>query len=566
MPCRSGRTRVALVAAPIVCALLLTLAAPQVAQAASAKASCAPSPGAAAKRLKGRVVRHARLSKTLRRAARRMRARGRYVRARKAMRASRRHRRVARRTRARARVCVVAARRLKNDRTPPAVRFRVPAESTRISGNWGGSACEATAGDNVGVARVEFSAAGRALNTDQGTPYRCWFDTTTVPDGVYTLQARAYDAAGNSSLAEVTVEVANAGGASTGSPAPSGAGAVGVEGGIRWRTGADLVNTIARLRAAGATYTRESIAWYRVEPNRGQWDFSGIDPWVAEAARQGLRITALLDGPPAWATGSTDRKVAPVTGQPLTDYANYARKLVERYGSEGTFWAANPQLPKLPIVEWDVWNEPYQRWFWRNTGTHAWPDPEGYAEMFRAVASEASKADPNAKFMAEVEVATDDANNEPFLTKMFDAVPDLAAHMDIASAHPYVNTDGRSPTVCAPEVNDMSNRYNFCRVKTIRRILDREGAAGAKLWLTEFGYSTCASCGKWQVTESVQAQHVRDAFRMLRQWRVADGFIWWVYKAGESAPTAEDWMGLVHADGSPKPAWDAFSEEARAGL
>ena len=134
--------------------------------------------------------------------------------------------------------------------------------------------------------------------------------------------------------------------------------------------------------------------------------------------------------------------MAPVEGQPLADDANYARKLVERYGSNGTFWAQNPDVPKLPIREWDVWNEPYIRWFWHNTGAHAWPDPHGYARMFKAVVAEARKADPSARFMAEVEVSSDDAYNQPFLTRMFDAVPELASYMDIASIHPYVGTSG----------------------------------------------------------------------------------------------------------------------------
>jgi hypothetical protein len=344
-------------------------------------------------------------------------------------------------------------------------------------------------------------------------------------------------------------------------------GAVGVEGGIRWRAGQDLVDTVSRLRSVGATYTRESIAWYRVEPARGQWTFEAIDPWVREAANQGLRIVALLDGPPSWATGTSDRQVAPVDGQALVDYANYARRLVERYGTNGTFWAENPDVPKLPIVEWDVWNEPYMSAFWHNGGDHAWPDPGGYARMFKTVVTEARKADPGARFMAEVEISTADASNQPFLSRMFDSVPDLAQYMDIAGNHPYVGTDGRSPEVCNAETTDMSNRYNFCRVKTIRRILDRHGARGAELWLTEFGYSTCPSCSRWQVSEETQAQYTRDAFRLLREWGVADGFIWWVYKTPQTNSThAEDWMGLVRPDGSPKPAWSAFADEVRRGL
>ena len=339
---------------------------------------------------------------------------------------------------------------------------------------------------------------------------------------------------------------------------------IGVEGTIRWLGGAELEETVARLRVAGASHTRESIAWYRVEPERGRFTWEEIDPWVREAARQGLRIVGLLDGPPEWATGADDRWVAPVEGEALADYANYVRRVVERYGTNGSFWAENSDLPKLPIVEWNVWNEPYQSWFWHNQGAHAWPDPEGYARMFATVAAEARGADPNARFMAEVEISTDDPGNEPFLAAMFDAVPDLADHMDIASVHPYVHSEGPPPDECraGPE-----RRYSFCRVRTIRSILDRHGASGAGLWITEFGYSTCPSCTKWKVSEATQADYLRSAFRLARSWDVVDGFIWWIYRTDEADPTvAEDWMGLVHADGSPKPAWSAFAEEVERGL
>lgn len=347
-----------------------------------------------------------------------------------------------------------------------------------------------------------------------------------------------------------------------------GAKPVGIEGTIRWRSGSNLVDTVARLRSAGMAYTRESIAWYRVEPSKGRWEWRAVDEWVGEAARQGLKVVAILDGPPAWATGTTDTKVAPVSGQPLADYATYARKVVERYGTRGTFWEEHPSIPKLPITEWNVWNEPYMRWFWHNSGTHPWPDAAGYAQMFKAVVQEARKAgDPEAKFMAEVEISSDDANNQLFLSRMFDAVPDLGQYMDAASAHPYVHTDGRSPEVCSPATDEKANRYNFCRLKKIREILDRRGAEDASLWVTEMGWSTCPICSQWQVSDEVYAQHIRDTFRLLRDWNIVDGLIWWKYDTGEADPAhPQDWFGMVGADGSPKVSWQAYVDEAARGI
>jgi polysaccharide biosynthesis protein PslG len=550
--------RAVAVAATVVCSVAATGLSPSTAAAASAVASCKPTPTKAAKRLEVRAARHVRRGRAARRAARMLRRNNHPLRARRALHRARRHRAAVRRLRSRARTCTHSARHRTGSRL---VRFRRPLGGARLRGLVNGSSCHAVTREGRAIDRVVFKVDGRTLNTERVAPYTCGFDTTRVPNGWHWLEARAFDATGRSSATRLRVRVANA------PPRRRTGTAVGVEGTIRWRAGEDLVDTVGQLRAAGATHTRESIAWYRVEPARGQWTFDAIDPWVGEAARQGLRIVALLDGPPAWATGTTDRQVAPVEGRALADYANYARRLVARYGTSGSFWSENPDIPKLPIVQWNVWNEPYMPTFWHNGGEHAFPDPGGYARMFKRVASEASKADPNAEFMAEVEISSVEPANQPFLARMFRAVPDLGDHMDIAGNHPYVSLDGRSPERCELETTDMANRYNFCRVKTIRHMLDRYGARDAELWLTEFGYSTCPSCSRWDVSEEAQAQYVRDAFRLVRRWGVVDGFIWWVYKTPEKDPNhAEDWMGLVRADDSPKPAWLAFADEARRGL
>jgi len=55
----------------------------------------------------------------------------------------------------------------------------------------------ASAGDNVGVARVDFLVNGTTVATTNTVPYQFRWSTTTVPDGVVTLVAVAFDAAGN---------------------------------------------------------------------------------------------------------------------------------------------------------------------------------------------------------------------------------------------------------------------------------------------------------------------------------------------------------------------------------
>jgi beta-xylosidase len=146
----------------------------------------------------------------------------------------------------------------------------------------------------------------------------------------------------------------------------------------------------------------------------------------------------------------------------------------------------------------------------------------------------------------------------------FAAVPDLASYLDAVSIHPYAD----EPNECTPAKGGIDKfwyetRFQLCRVKDVRRILDARGARGAKLWITELGWPTS---GDRSVSEETQARYVHDAFRLLRRWNIVDGVVWFHYRTNETGDDSAEWFGLVHPDGKPKPAWSAFVEEARIGL
>ena len=54
--------------------------------------------------------------------------------------------------------------------------------------------------DNVGVTRAELYVNGQKFATDDSAPFAFAWDTTTLADGIYTLIAYAYDAAGNTGV------------------------------------------------------------------------------------------------------------------------------------------------------------------------------------------------------------------------------------------------------------------------------------------------------------------------------------------------------------------------------
>jgi len=103
-------------------------------------------------------------------------------------------------------VTVTIANGTPSDTTPPTVSISSP-----TSGNVSGTVTvSANAGDNIGVAHVDFYVNGGLVGSDAAAPYQYSWNTTSVANGAAQLKAVAYDAAGNSAQsAIVTVTVAN---------------------------------------------------------------------------------------------------------------------------------------------------------------------------------------------------------------------------------------------------------------------------------------------------------------------------------------------------------------------
>jgi chitodextrinase len=92
------------------------------------------------------------------------------------------------------------------DTTPPTTAVTAPADGSTVSGTVGVSA---TASDDTGVTKVDFLVDGSVASSSTAAPYGFSWDSTTVANGNHTLSSKAYDAAGNSATAPITVTVAN---------------------------------------------------------------------------------------------------------------------------------------------------------------------------------------------------------------------------------------------------------------------------------------------------------------------------------------------------------------------
>lgn len=90
------------------------------------------------------------------------------------------------------------------DATPPAVSITSPADGALVARK-ATVTITATANDNVGVTHVDFLVNGALQCTDTSAPYSCNWRVPAAPNKTYQLQARAFDQAGNSASATVSV-------------------------------------------------------------------------------------------------------------------------------------------------------------------------------------------------------------------------------------------------------------------------------------------------------------------------------------------------------------------------
>lgn len=145
------------------------------------------------------------------------------------------------------------------DTMAPTIELTAPADAAVVSG-----AVDLTskATDDVKVAKVEFLVAGTVIGSDSVSPYAFNWDTRNVANGQYTVQAKAYDAAGNATSSNIsTVSVQNAD-----SNAPRSLTATSPASGqvnLSWQSGPDGANASGyRLYRGGALIGTSQLTTY----------------------------------------------------------------------------------------------------------------------------------------------------------------------------------------------------------------------------------------------------------------------------------------------------------------
>ena len=288
------------------------------------------------------------------------------------------------------------------------------------------------------------------------------------------------------------------------------------------------------MSAMKVSWVRADFDWSGIETQRGQFNWTYPDRVVQEASARRMNVVALVAYTPDWARPpGTTSHAPPVL---VSDYANFAYAAAARYAPLG-------------VRTWEIWNEPNTSDFWQPR-----PDPDRYAELFRAAAGAVRAADPGATLLTGgltrgIDTADGATLSEAtYLERLY--ANGAAEIANAVAVHPY--SFPWLPTGANPPVAG-----TFRDLPALHSLMVRHGDAGKKIWITEFGAPTGTVPGA--MSETNQANTILQARRQVRYWGWAGPLIYYELRDGGTDPTdLQQNFGLVHRDLSLKPAGKAL--------
>jgi len=320
-----------------------------------------------------------------------------------------------------------------------------------------------------------------------------------------------------------------------------------------------------RIGRGGVETVRIPISWAAVQSSPGgQFDWSGFDHQIEEAAKAGIRVLPFLSNAPEWAvpgkavsgTGGTLKAPArlPVSGAGRTGWVSFLTAAVARYGPTGSFWSEHPGVPFAPIRAWQIWNEPNFKYF------IAKPNPAEYGKLVKISYAAIRASDPGAQVVLAglfgrpkgSRTATGKHKSlnwyaSDFVSQMYKRTPGLKTKFSGVALHPY--------TIYARELPGV--------VEELRDVLVANRDGGKPLWITELSWSSGKATGGnlFGKGPAGQAKELRTAFTQLRNhqrtWKVKSVF-WFSVDDAAGACNFCSGSGLFAPGFVPKRSWFAY--------
>jgi hypothetical protein len=326
-----------------------------------------------------------------------------------------------------------------------------------------------------------------------------------------------------------------------------------------------------RMRRANVGLVRTGFTFSTARPRENdEYDWTKFDGFVAGTARNGIDMLPVVHGLPPWMPGDEDSLLRDPS---KSVWRGYLTALVRRYGSDGEFWALNPDIPYHPVRTWQIWNEPNSFVNWSN------PDAGEYGRLLTISARAIHAVDRKAKIVSAGVVSKpfndDSLAGARYLRRMFRSKAARRA-ADIIAIHPYTKT--------VREAKEM--------IEQARKVMDRAGLKRTPIWVTEIGWGTStgpaestrsgaeqASTGRrganagprnwrrWSISAAKQRRNLRHSFEMALGQRKKLGVrrvVWYQWQQGPD--DACGWCqtsGLVRQNGVGKQLLRVFSRIAR---
>ena len=299
------------------------------------------------------------------------------------------------------------------------------------------------------------------------------------------------------------------------------------------------------LAAAGVGWVTLDLGWKSLQPtSRSSYSMGDVAEWdrqVTEVRSRGLKVMAIFHTAPAWASGTSSKNGRP---KDPTAYADAAAWVAKRYNGSTV-------SPTLRIDAMQLWNEPNLKDFWA-------PDPSttrisSFANLIKAAGPAVRRANPNMKVVVGGLTTVDTAWYSEFVK-----TSGVVGSYDALGVHPY-----QSPGDATPETYDPSWGQYYMRHLSVLDKLMAGKNDNARIWATEFGWSTHANSSStpgWArgVSESTQADYLLRSMKVMAATPRVQAAFWYAAVTTSSGDTQFDNYALLRKDWSRKPAYYAL--------
>jgi len=269
------------------------------------------------------------------------------------------------------------------------------------------------------------------------------------------------------------------------------------------------------------------------------YDWRAFDRLFARAAHRRVRMLPVLTGSPRWAYAKqTTPPLGPAGRRAFYDFTRAAAK---RYGPTGTFWSRRGVPKALRAYYWQVWNEPNLPSYWKGR-----PNAREYAGFLSGASDAANRGDSEVRIVVGgLPYSSNRGAVDPrdFMRGMFRANRGIYRKFTAVGLHPYA----RNPSLVLQAVRAMRITMN-----------DIGRMGGKSIYLTELGWATGRSDGRFQVSERTQASYFRDVYGRLigaRNRYNIRGAIWFSISDVRNPWFWGERTGLLRSNGSHKPSW-----------